>query len=188
MKRKSAHDYSLAALSVLSLSPPQQVDVAARTGYKYVGIRFTKVTPTEKHYDLTNDHAMMRETKARLDATSVNVLDVEFFRKDPETEPESYAATLDTTAELGAREIIAKLPDPDGSRKTARFARLCDLAKARGLRVSLEFPYWTEIGNLDAAAKVVRAVEKDNAGILIDTLHFVRSGSSLKNLAALPRR
>jgi hypothetical protein len=60
------HDYSLAHLTVLSLTPPQVVDVAARTGYRYVGLRMTRVTPDEVLYDLARDKALMRETKARL--------------------------------------------------------------------------------------------------------------------------
>ena len=55
-----------------------------------------------------------------------------------------------------------------------------------GLTVELEFPSWAEIGDLQAAAAVVRAADRSNAGILVDTLHFVRSGSSLAQLAALP--
>ena len=49
------HDYSLAHLTVLSLTPPQVVDVAARTGYRYVGLRVTRVTPDEVLYDLETD-------------------------------------------------------------------------------------------------------------------------------------
>jgi sugar phosphate isomerase/epimerase len=145
------------------------------------------VTPDEVLYDLARDKALMKATKARLDDTGIAVHDVELFRLDPALEPEHFVAELDATAELGARHIIAQLPDPDGERKTARFARLCDLAKARGIFVSLEFPHWTETGNLAEAARVVRAVNRGNAGILVDMLHFGRSDSSPAELAALPR-
>ena len=181
------HDYSLAHLTVLSLSPPQVVDVASRTGYRYVGLRMTRVTPDEVLYDLARDRALMRETKARLATTGVAMLDGELFRMDPTLEPESFIPELEATAELGARHIIAQLPDPDRERATARFARLCDLAKPLGIFVSLEFPHWTETGNLEVATKVVRAVNRTNAGILVDMLHFGRSDSSLDELANLPR-
>jgi sugar phosphate isomerase/epimerase len=187
MQTAMKHDYSLAALSVLSLTPPQQIDVAHRCGYKYVGLRITKVTLTERQYDLVNDSEMMQETLARLEATGIKVLDVELFRLDPATEPESYEATLDTSAELGAKHIICQLPDPDFDRKSARFAKLCDLAAKRKLGVSLEFPYWTDTGSLEAAEKVLRKVKKKNAGILVDMLHFGRSKSSMEHLAKLPR-
>ena len=181
------HDYSLAHLTVLSLTPPQVVDVAARTGYRYVGLRMTRVTPDEVLYDLARDKALMRETKARLAATGVVVNDGELFRMDPKLEPEDFIPELEATAELGAQHVIAQLPDPDRERATDRFARLCDLAKPLGIFVSLEFPHWTETGNLAAAARVVRAVDRTNAGILVDMLHFGRSDSTVAELAKLPR-
>ncbi len=181
------HDYSLAHLTVLSLTPPQVVELAARTGYRYVGLRMTRVTPDEVLYDLGRDRALMKETKARLADTGIEVHDGELFRMDPALEPESFIPELEATAELGARHIIAQLPDPDRERATARFARLCDLAKPLGIFVSLEFPHWTETGNLAAATKVVRAVNRTNAGILIDMLHFGRSDSTLEELSGLPR-
>lgn len=181
------HEYSLAHLTALSLAPPQLIEAAARAGYDYVGLRTTRVTPQEVLYDLARDRKLMRETKARLAHTGLAVLDVELFRLDPALEPEHYRAELDATAELGAKHVIAQLPDPDRARATARFARLCDLAAERDLFVSLEFPHWTETGTLDEAARVVRAAGRANAGILIDMLHFGRSGASLETLAALPR-
>jgi sugar phosphate isomerase/epimerase len=181
------HDYSLAHLTVLSLTPPEIVDVAARTGYDYVGLRITRVTPQERLYDLARDRRLMRETKARLGGTGLRVNDVELFRMDSSLEPEAFAAELDATAELGAHSIIAQLPDPDRDRATSRFARLCDLAKPLDISVHLEFPHWTETGTLAEAARVVRAVNRSNAGILVDMLHFGRSASSIELLASLPR-
>jgi sugar phosphate isomerase/epimerase len=181
------HDYSLAHLTVLSLTPPQVVDVAARTGYRYVGLRVTRVTPDEVLYDLARDKALMRETRARLAATGVVVNDVELFRMDPKLGPEDFIPELEATAELGAQHIIAQLPDPDRERATERFARLCDLAKPLGIFVSLEFPHWTETGNLATATQVMRAVNRTNAGILVDMLHFGRSDSTVEELAKLPR-
>jgi sugar phosphate isomerase/epimerase len=181
------HDYSLAHLTVLSLTPPQVVDVAARTGYRYVGLRLTRVTPDEVLYDLVHDKPMMRDTKARLAVTGVAVNDVELFRMDPSLDAESFVPVLEAAAELGAKNLIAQLPDADRKRATERFARLCDLAKPLGIYVSLEFPHWTETGNLSSAVRVLRAVERSNAALLVDMLHFARSKSSLAELASLPR-
>jgi sugar phosphate isomerase/epimerase len=182
-----SHDYSLAHLTVLSLAPPQVVDVAARSGYRYVGLRLTRVTPEEPLYDLAHDRALMRETQARLADSGMEVLDVELFRMDPSLDAESFIPILDAAAELKATNIIAQLPDPDRERATARFAKLCDLAKPLGIFVSLEFPHWTETGNLAAAERIVRAVNRSNAGILVDMLHFGRSDSTLPALAEIPR-
>jgi 4-hydroxyphenylpyruvate dioxygenase-like putative hemolysin/sugar phosphate isomerase/epimerase len=81
--RPDRHDYSLAHLTALSLSPPELVDAAAATGYRYVGLRMTKVTPQEPHYPLASDPALMRATKTHLAATGIEVLDVELARIAP---------------------------------------------------------------------------------------------------------
>jgi sugar phosphate isomerase/epimerase len=181
------HDYSLAHLTVLTLDPPRLVDVAARAGYRYASLRITRVTDTEPLYDLARDRALMRETKARLAATGISVNDVELFRLDPTLEPEQFVRELEATAELGARHVIAQLPDPDEARATDRYGRLCDLARPLDITVDLEFPHWTEVGDLDAATRILRATERPNAGLLIDTLHFGRSHSDAGALDALPR-
>jgi sugar phosphate isomerase/epimerase len=181
------HDYSLAHLTVLSLTPPQMVDVAARAGYDYVSLRLTRVTTQEPLYDLPHDKPMMRETKARLADTGLGVLDVELFRMDPSLDADHFKPVLEATAELGATNIIAQVPDPNRERAVERFSRLCDLAKPLGIFVSLEFPHWTETGSLSDAVKIVRAANRSNAAILVDMLHFVRSNSSRDELKTLPR-
>jgi len=105
----------------------------------------------------------------------------------PDTEPESYLSFLEAGAELGALHVLAQLPDPDFERATDRFARLCDLAKPLGLGVDLEFVSWTAIPDLTRAVDVLHAVDRPNAGILVDTLHFDRSKSSIAELQELPR-
>ncbi|MEV4620574.1 TIM barrel protein [Asanoa sp. NPDC049573] len=180
------HDYSLAHLTALSLSPPELVDAAADGGYRYVGLRLTRVTAQEPHYPLATDPALMRTTKIRLAATGVEVLDVELARIGPDQHPRDFVRFLEAGADLGARHVITQLPDPDRARKIDRFAELCELARPLGLTVDLEFPSWTETPDLREAVRVVRAADQSNAGILIDLLHFARSGSSVADLRQLP--
>ncbi|GGN98705.1 hypothetical protein GCM10010112_91850 [Actinoplanes lobatus] len=180
------HDYSLAHLTALSLSPPELVEAAASAGYRYVGIRLTRVTPHEPHYPLATDPALMRTTKVRLAATGVEVLDIELARIGPDEDPRDFQRFLEAGAELGARHVITQLPDPDRARKVDRFARLCEMARPLGLTVDLEFPSWTETPDLTEAARVLRAAGQPNGGMLIDLLHFARSGSSVADLRELP--
>jgi 4-hydroxyphenylpyruvate dioxygenase-like putative hemolysin/sugar phosphate isomerase/epimerase len=180
------HDYSLAHLTALSLSPPELVDAAAAAGYRYVGLRLTKVTPEEPHYPLASDPRLLRNTKTHLAASGIKVLDVELARIAPEDDPREYVRFLDTAAELGARHVITQLPDPDFARKVEHFAQLCELARPMNLTIDLEFPSWTETRDLAEAARVLRSAAQPNAGILVDLLHFARSGSSLAELRELP--
>jgi sugar phosphate isomerase/epimerase len=106
---------------------------------------------------------------------------------DPSLDAESFFPMLDATAELGAKHVICQLPDPNRERAHERFATLCDYAKPLGITISLEFPWWTETGNLETATTVLNTVKRSNAGMLIDMLHFFRSNSSHEALKALPR-
>jgi sugar phosphate isomerase/epimerase len=181
------HEFSLAHLSALSLSPPRLVEVAGRAGYKYVGLRLNRVTPTEPLYALAEDRALMAETKARLADSGVAVLDIELARMGPDNDARSYLPILEAGAELGASHVLTQLPDPDRGRALERFAALCEYARPLGLGIDLEFISWTETPDLAAAAGILRDANQPNAGVLVDTLHFARSGSSLEELRKLPR-
>jgi sugar phosphate isomerase/epimerase len=187
VNRERPYEFSLAHLTALSLSPPRLVEVAARAGYKYVGLRLNRVTPTEPLYALAEDRALMAETRARLADTGITVLDIELARMGPDNEARSYLPMLEAGAELGASYVLTQLPDPDRGRALERFAALCELARPLGLGIDLEFISWTETPDLAAAAKVLREANQPNAGMLVDTLHFARSGSTIEELSKLPR-
>lgn len=182
------HRYSLAHLSALMLPPPELIDVAAQAGYDYVGLRVNRVTSDEPLYALADDAQLMRRTRARLVATGVQVLDVELARIGPDQDASELLPLLEVAAELGAHDVIAQLPDPDRGRAADQFARLCDLAKPLGIFANLEFPSWTDTPNLASTVSILRQVDRTNAAILIDMLHFRRSRSSLDELATLPRQ
>jgi sugar phosphate isomerase/epimerase len=182
----SAAQFSLAHLTVLGVSPLDQIDIAGEAGYDFVGLRTTPVAAGEQVATLVGDQEMVDRVRARLADSDVEVLDVELARLGPDDEPDQLRGLLEAAAAIGARHVVGQLPDPDRSRATDHFGRLCDLAGDFGLTVDLEFPSWMETGDLGAATAIVEAVGRPNAGILVDTLHFHRSGSSLAELASLP--
>jgi sugar phosphate isomerase/epimerase len=181
------HEFSLAHLSALTLSPPEMADVAARVGYEYVGLRLAPVTPNEPRYPLPYDEKMKRETQLCLADSGVEVLDIELARLAPECDVAGFLPMLEAGAQLGAKHLIAQTPDPDRNRAIEHFARLCELARPLKLSVNLEFVTWTDTPDLKSAAAVVSAANQPNAGILVDTLHFCRSRCSLEELRELPR-
>jgi sugar phosphate isomerase/epimerase len=66
------------------------------------------------------------------------------------------------------------------------FAVLCDRAAEHGLLVHLEFLPWSRVPNVATAWEIARRAGRPNAGIAVDAWHFVRSASSLDELAAVP--
>jgi sugar phosphate isomerase/epimerase len=181
------HEFSLAYLSAFGVAPPDMVALAWRAGYDYVGLRLQPVTDNEPVFALATDRSLLLQTRQQLEHTGVRVLDVELVRMTPDFDVAACDALLDVSAELNARHVIAQAADPDVSRAGDHLAQLCDAAKLRGLTVDLEFVTWTETPDLDRAASIVNAAHCSNAGVLIDTLHFARSGCSVAHLTKLPR-
>jgi len=66
------------------------------------------------------------------------------------------------------------------------FAAVCDLAAAQGLLVHLEFLPWAGIPDLRSGWEVVRRAGRANGGLLVDSWHFFRSGSTLEALRGIP--
>jgi sugar phosphate isomerase/epimerase len=178
--------FSLAALTVLELRPPELVEVAAACGYDHVGIRLLPSTVGGVAYPLMEDAAGLKETLARLDATGVTVADLEVVAFRPETELASFSAFFETGARLGARNILVAGYDPDLKRFTDRFGQFCEAAAQHGLTADLEFMPWTSVPNLRTANHIVAQVDQPNAGVLVDALHFDRSNSLIGELARIP--
>lgn len=177
--------FSLSALTVLELTPPQMVRCAADAGYSHVGLRLLPATAHEVHHDLIANSALMRETQAALADTRIQVLDVEILRLKPETDVFAYMPVLEAAAVLGARYVLVAGNDPDEARLAENFAALCDLAAPLQLSPYLEPMPWTDIRNVAQAGRIVTAAGRANGGVLIDPIHFDRSDSSIADIAAL---
>jgi hypothetical protein len=156
--------FSLAHLTVLSLAPPEVVEVAARTGYQTVGLRLFRVMETTPGYPLMDDKPMMRATKTAMAATGVGVLDIELVRITPDIEVASLEPFLAAGAELGARYVITSPYDSDLARLADRLAAISDLASRYGLRAVLEFFPWTVVPDLGSALRMVEAANGPNSG------------------------
>jgi sugar phosphate isomerase/epimerase len=176
---------SLAALTVLELTPPELVMCAARAGFTHVGIRLLPATPTEPQYDIVGDTPLLREVESRLADTGVKVLDAEIFRLKADTRIANYEAAIATAARLGASELLVAGNDPEEGRLIDSFAAFCDLAGSYGLGACLEFMPWTDAKDLRQAARIVECAQRDNGGVLIDPFHFSRSRSNLDDLTSI---
>jgi sugar phosphate isomerase/epimerase len=98
-------------LTLLNLSPPDLVTVAADAGFTTVGLRISPVTRTEPVWPMAPGSAMLAETRRRLAADGMAVLDAEavHLAGDPaECEP-----VIETAAALGARYLTVLCDEPD---------------------------------------------------------------------------
>ena len=168
---------SLAHLTVLDTTPPELVTVAAAAGFRTIGIRIT-ATPSVgiPPYDILRDGPILRETLLRLADTGVSVLDTEFLRFEPDQPVGVPEGFLEVSARLGAKNVLVMSAEPDEARTIDRFGDLCDRAARYGLQVGLEFAVYTGVRTLAHAAQVVAKARRPNASVLVDALHFSRSG------------
>jgi sugar phosphate isomerase/epimerase len=177
---------SLAHLTVLDTTPPELVTVAAAAGFRSIGIRLT-ATPSVgvPPYDMLREGPMLRETLARLADTGVSVLDTEFLRFEPEHPVGVPDGFLEVSARLGAKHVLVMSAEPEEARTLERFGELCDRAAPYGLSVGLEFAIYTGVRTLAHAADVVVRSKRPNASVLIDALHFSRSGGVPSHIASI---
>lgn len=182
--------YSLAYLTVIGCEPAEMAYLAARIGYDYISLRLIPMgIPGEKTY-LPEDMAMISRAKTALKDTGIKVLDVEVARILDDFEPRSYLPAFEVAAELGAKHVISSAwttEKRDSTFVVDRYTEICDLAETFDLTVNLEFPTFSRLTNLQEAADIVRAANRPNGGILIDTLYFHYSRIDLAELEQLPR-
>lgn len=177
---------SLSYYTVPELTPPEAVRVAAGAGCAHVGMRLLAGQPGRDLAPIMEDPALRRETLACLRDTGVTVLDANTARVTPETDMEAFRPFLEVAAGLGARHVLATGDDPEEGRLAERLAWLCDEAAGFGLDVQFEFVPWMSVPDILSAARLIRAVGRDNLGIAIDALHFDRSGGRPADIAEVP--
>ena len=178
--------FSLAHLTVPGLHPADMARLAGQAGYSHIGLRMTAVTPGGWHFPLMDEREMFEATRDAMRDSGVSLLDVEVLRLAPETDVASYEPLLAVSAELGAKHMLTQVHDDDRGRALANLAAACDLAARYGLTCDLEFLPWTADRSLETAAAFVRDVDKANAGVMLDTLHFDRSLGDPAEIQALP--
>ncbi|MCM3537331.1 sugar phosphate isomerase/epimerase family protein [Priestia endophytica] len=180
--------FSLAHLTTLGCTPPEMTYLAARAGYDFVSLRPIYMgLPGEPNYALAENKQMMRETKAALIETGVNLLDIELARICDDVDPKEYVPAMEVAAELGGRHVLSSIWTNDRNLYMERFIELCELAKPFGLTIELEYVPIASVTNLAETLDVLRAANQENAGLMIDIHHFHRAGDKIEDLDAVPR-
>lgn len=184
-------------LTLLGMPPVEYVTLAAELGCAEVssgqsGLPLTMFGITDfapyPMWSLKDDPALRRETIAALRDTGVRIGLGEGFRIAPDCPADNWQADLDLMAELGAVRINAICMDEDMAASGAAadgMAQLAAMAAARGLGFTIEFFPPTGINTLDRALAIVEHVGRGKAQILLDTMHFFRTGGTVDRLAAL---
>jgi sugar phosphate isomerase/epimerase len=168
---------SLASGVMPDFSPVETAAAAVKSGFPAVGLWVEPPNWTA---------ATTREVRAVLDGSGVAVLDVEVVWIRPGADDPDHFRCIDIGAEVGAHNVLVVSSEPDPGVTAEKFGRLVDHARERGMRACLEFAAFTEVKSLAAALDVLERTARPDAGLLIDPLHFARTGARPSDLTGIP--
>ncbi len=169
---------SLAAGIMPEATPAQLIECAAACDFDFGGMWVERDTWTP---------ATTRAIRTQARDAGVELLDLEVAWIMPGAPDPWLCELVEIAAELGARNLLCVSSDPDMAAATAKFQALVDRAKGTGVRVNLEFGVFTEVKTIHMARAILASVEGDAKALLVDTLHWARSGGSAADLKAIPR-
>ena len=158
-------------------TPLQLVEAAARAGFDYGGMWFEGAEWTD---------ATTRQVKAALRDTGLPLIDIEVVWIKPGPPDPDHLRLVDVGMELGARNVLCVSSDPDDGATRDKLAMLAERA-GDAIRINLEFGLFTEVRTIGQASAILRAINHPAMGLLIDALHWRRSGGTLAEVAAVPR-
>jgi sugar phosphate isomerase/epimerase len=172
-------------ISVLGMPPVEFVRLAADLGCRHIGIGLEPIVSAKcySRWSLRADPALRQNMVDALRDCGVSVSLGEGFIAWPNKDIREARADLDAMRELGARQVNLIALDPDRARTFDQCALFAELAGERGLGATLEFMPGLPIGDLETAGAAIRHAGKANLRVLIDAMHFFRSGSTLSQLA-----
>jgi sugar phosphate isomerase/epimerase len=172
--------------TVFGMPPVEHVSLAADLGCGHIS---TGLTPLPWKFDcfpawsLRDDASLRREMIAAMRDRGVSISLAEGFAVRPGVEARNRAADLDLMAELGAEQVSSVCMEPDMARALDQFALLADMTAHRDMGFTIEYAPPHPINSLDKALSVIRDIAKPNVRLVIDAMHFFRSGGTLDELA-----
>ena len=177
-------------LSGLGLPPVELVHVAADLGCAHISVGPMQMPPQFNplgypQWSLKDDSAYAHKLKAALIDRGVSISLGEGFAVRPGVAMRGRGAEMDMMAELGTRGLGAVSMEPDAERARDELAVLAEMAGERGMLATIEFAPIQAVNTLAAALAMVRYVNRPNFGLLLDAMHFFRSGATLEELAAV---
>ena len=121
--------------------------------------------------------------RSRTADAGIIVLDVEVVWLKPGADDPDHLRIIDAGADIGARNVLVVSSDPDPQSTADKLRRLTEYAAERAMRVCLEFAAFTEVKSLAAALDIIERTGHPDTGLLIDPLHFARTGGSAGHAA-----
>jgi sugar phosphate isomerase/epimerase len=177
-------------ISAFNMGPVEMVELAAELGCRHISLALAPMST--KHIDylqwsLRDDKPLRRDVLQALQNHDVDISMGECYMIRPDVDFRTSARPdLDAMRELNIKRVNIVSIDPDWSRNIDQCGALVEMAAELGMETTLEFgPQLGAFTNLQSAVKGLEAVNKPNFKLVIDAMHFFRSGSTVADLATL---
>jgi sugar phosphate isomerase/epimerase len=183
-----AHPLAIELITALGQNPADMVHLAADLGVPRIGLALTPVAvvpDTAPHWNLREDQPLYRAVKVALAERGVQMALGEGFLIHPQMDMPASASDLDLLAELGTVRVNCVALEQDVSRCHDQFALFASLAAERGMGATIEYMPFVAVDTLAKAMACVDASGVAGAGVLLDSLHFFRTGTTFAELAAI---
>jgi sugar phosphate isomerase/epimerase len=157
------------------------IDATAAAGFDAIGVDLASI---DAH---VTAGGTVEEVTAALDAGGLQCSDVLVLVPGVDGDLRGTAGTLGALAEaLGAPMCIAAVGAPlPWPVLVAALDACADLLADHGCRLAVEFTPYTPLATLDQAKDLCGEIGWDRAGLVLDSLHFFRSGAPWPELTDL---
>jgi sugar phosphate isomerase/epimerase len=179
---------SIESISVFGLPPVEYVHLAADLGLRYISLSlapFDLIPTGYPRWSLMEDAALRRELKAAMRDRGVSIGCGEGLSMREDMGPKERTPEFEVMLELGVKRINVVSRDPDMTRSFDKYAGMAELAGKAGVDVVTEFAPGLTVEDLPTALKAVRHVNRPNFTLLMDTMHFCRTGGTVADIQAL---
>ncbi len=179
-------------LSTFGLPPVDLVHLSADLGCERVGLTmFSRALwdpPLYPAFNIREDQQLPRAIASALRERGLSISFVDGFLIEADKDIRERAADIAIMAELGAPMVNSTSIDPDLNRTIDQFGLLVELAAAAGMDTTVELVPDLTIGSLPDALAAIEAVGRPECRLLIDVMHYGRSGARTEDVAALDPR
>jgi sugar phosphate isomerase/epimerase len=175
-------------ISVFGLGPVDFVHVAADLGVQHIstGLMQGPINPEGyPPFSLVEDKPLRRAMIDAMRERGISISLGEGMTVREGLDVRTRAPELDIMAELGVTRINTVSLDPDLSRTFDTFAAMAEMAAERGMETTTEFAPGLTVADLPTALRAVAHVARPDFRLLIDTMHFSRTGSTPADLATI---
>lgn len=185
----ASHRIGIDFISFFKESPTEIVEVAAKLGCHHVSMALEPMLTGKiscEPWSLRTDKQLRRDLLQALKDNHVDIAMGEcYIIKPGEDFRTSARHDLEIMHEIGIKRANMVSIDQDFSRTVDQCGVLVEMATELGMDATLEWGPFMGISNLQSALSVLEAINRPNFRLVLDAMHFFRSGATVEDLRNL---